>query len=139
LEDAQPLMAVSLCPSGHKEDGPAPRQEQSHVCAGQRTIVEGMPIHWKTILPAPEVESREMWGTHRTASRELFQQAHFTIRPRSLPYSRDAIVATQFGTIRAEAGDILDNSVASVCMPTADPRGVLPVLVLFLDKDHRPG
>jgi hypothetical protein len=89
-------------------------------------MFEDMPIHWNYI-PALEGERSEMAN--------YFRQAIFTIKPRSLPYSRDGDRLQRrlvlFGQRRETS---LPFPSCMFHAPRNSDESSVPVL--FLDKDH---
>jgi AraC-like DNA-binding protein len=91
-----------------------------------------MPIHWN-YMPALEGQRSEM--ALRTATIELFQAGHFHDQAQIVAvFAGWRSFATPFGTIRAEAGDILVIPSGMFHEPRNSDES--SVLVLFLDKDH---
>jgi AraC-like DNA-binding protein len=91
-----------------------------------------MPIHWN-YRPALDGERSEM--AHRMASSELYQAGHFHDQAQIVAvFAGWRSFATPFGTIRAEAGDILAIPSGMFHAPRTSEES--SVLVLFLDKDH---
>jgi len=91
-----------------------------------------MPSYWN-YMPAPESERSEM--AHRTATTELFQAGHFHDQAQIVAvFAGWRSFATPFGTIRAEAGEIL--AVPSGVFHAPRNSDESSVLVLFLDKNH---
>jgi AraC-like DNA-binding protein len=91
-----------------------------------------MPIHWN-YMPALEGQRSEM--AHRTATRELFQAGHFRDQAQIVAvFAGWRSFATPFGTVRAEAGDIL--AIPSGMFHAPSNGDTSSVFVLFLDKDH---
>jgi AraC-like DNA-binding protein len=91
-----------------------------------------MPIHWN-YMRALVGERSEM--AYRTATSELFQAGHFHDHAQIVAvFAGWRSFATPFGTIRAEAGDIL--AIPSGMFHAPGNSDKSSVLVLFLDKDH---
>jgi AraC-like DNA-binding protein len=95
-------------------------------------MFEDMPIHWNH-MPALDGERSEM--AHRTATSELVQAGHFHDQAQIVAvFAGWRSFATPFGTIRAEAGEIL--AIPSGMFHAPRNSDESSVLVLFLDKDH---
>src|SRR5262249_18735459 len=124
--------------SANRDLPPASRRRPADIprgwstSAADRVISEDMPIHWN-YMPALEGKRSEI--AHRTADSELFQAGHFHDQAQIVAvFAGWRSFATPFGTIRAEAGDVLAIPSGMFHAPRTSHES--SVLVLFLDKDH---